>query len=251
MEEADFFGNAPPSEAPPPVPDNAPIVLGPPSENSAMYVGDVDETPAHSEGDNYQAFGDAEDNPYQSFGDGTNPADDGPYQSFGEPMGNDDLGFAASDTMGFASPENQAPILLGAPGDGVPSGEEDTGVTSIVPEASPMQKWNDEFQELLNQRREAENAKRGEQVEAARLAMEEFHANREARREARFAKNRQDEQAKLEAIEADLENDNSWQRVCKMVELTHDSTKEAADLKRMRDVLIHLKNDPARAQALS
>ena len=54
----------------------------------------------------------------------------------------------------------------------------------------------------------------------------------------------------LEAIEADLENDNSWQRVCKMIELSHDSAGNTEDTKRMRDVLILLKNEPARAAAV-
>jgi Clathrin light chain len=38
--------------------------------------------------------------------------------------------------------------------------------------------------------------------------------------------------------------------VCKMVELSHDSTKQAQDVKRMRDILILLKNTPAKATAL-
>ena len=66
-----------------------------------------------------------------------------------------------------------------------------------------------------------------------------------------MTKNREEEQAKLEAIEADLENDNSWQRVCKMIELSHDSTAKSEDVKRMRDVLILLKNEPTRAEALT
>jgi hypothetical protein len=63
-----------------------------------------------------------------------------------------------------------------------------------------------------------------------------------------MAANRSEEQEKLEAIEADLENDNSWQRVCKMIELSHDNK---TDVKRMRDIMIGLKNEPARATALS
>ena len=87
-------------------------------------------------------------------------------------------------------------------------------------------------------------------VEAARVTMETFSKDRETKRETKMAKNREDEQAKLEAIEADLENDNSWQRVCKMVELSHDSTEDAEDVKRMRDCLILLKNEPSRATAV-
>ena len=150
------------------------------------------------------------------------------------------------------------PIVLG------PSGEEEQQMTftdsmddannmtvmSTSSEPSPMQKWNAEGQELLLQRKDEENARKAELVEAARVDLEQFQLEREQKREARMAKNREDEQAKLEAIEADLENDNSWQRVCKMVELSHDSSKQAQDIKRMRDILILLKNDTAKAVSL-
>ena len=156
------------------------------------------------------------------------PADDSPF------MG---------DVTDAAPPATDAPIVLGGPDEIAP-----------LPESSgpsPMQKWNEEWQETLKVRKDEENAKKAEYVEAARVAMEQFQAEREARRQAKMTKNREDEQAKLEAIEADLENDNSWQRVCKMVELSHDSTAKSEDVKRMRDVLILLKNEPTRAEALT
>ena len=100
-------------------------------------------------------------------------------------------------------------------------------------------------------RKDEENAKKSELLEAARVALETFQKNRETKRETKMSKNREDEQAKLEAIEADLENDNSWQRVCKMVELQHEGTvQDVEDVKRMRDVMILLKNEPARAAAV-
>jgi hypothetical protein len=114
-----------------------------------------------------------------------------------------------------------------------------------------MSVWNDEWQETLKTRKEEENARKAELVEEARVAMELFNTERDMKRQGKMAKNREDEQVKLEAIEADLENDNSWQRVCKMVELSHDSTLKSEDVKRMRDVLITLKNEPTRAEALT
>ena len=149
------------------------------------------------------------------------------------------------DITDAAAPPADAPIVLGGPDEMAPPVDaEPTG-------PSPMQKWNEEWQETLKTRKEEENAKKAELVEAARVAMEAFQAEREAKRQAKMAKNREDEQAKLEAIEADLENDNSWQRVCKMIELSHDSTAKSEDVKRMRDVLILLKNEPTRAEALT
>jgi len=142
-----------------------------------------------------------------------------------------------------APPPADGPIVLG-----------DNDEMNPPPESSgptPMQKWNEEWQETLKVRKEEENARKAELVEAARVDLEKFQAEREAKRQSKMAKNREDEQAKLEAIEADLENDNSWQRVCKMIELSHDSTAKSADVKRMRDVLILLKNEPTRAEALT
>lgn len=162
----------------------------------------------------------------------------------------------------FASPPaDDAPIVLGAP----PA--EDTPIVlapvddpivetvdpePIVPSApSAMTKFNDEWQATLLERKDGENSKKAEYIQAAEVSMKEFQDQRESKREAKVAKNRQDEQEKLEAIEADLENDNSWQRVCKMVELSHDAADNSADVKRMRDTMILLKNDPTRASVLA
>jgi len=159
----------------------------------------------------------------------------------------------------FAAPpaeDDGGAILLGGPPPET-EGVDDAGVEAEAPAPpaeptgpSPMSIWNDEWQETLKQRKQEEDDKKAEQLEDARVAIENFQKERESKREAKMAKNREEEQAKLEAIEADLENDNSWQRVCKMVELSHDSTDAAEDVKRMRDTLIYLKNDKARAEVL-
>ena len=114
-----------------------------------------------------------------------------------------------------------------------------------------MSIWNDEWQISLKERKDEETAKKAEILKQAKIDLEKFQAAREVKRETRMANNRSDEQQKLEAIEADLENDNSWQKVCKLVELSGDSISEAADTKRMRDVMIQLKNEPSRAEVLS
>lgn len=184
-----------------------------------------------------------------------------PVDDFASPPVDD---FAAPPVDDFAAPPAEAePAYLGevneAPStDGadpivlVTSGSDDE-LVPVEPEStepSPMQLWSAEWQETLKERKDIENSRKTELVEAARIALEDYAKQREQKRESKMGVNREDEQAKLEAIEADLENDNSWQRVCKMIELSHDSTAEAEDVKRMRDVLILLKNEPARAEAL-
>lgn len=221
MADDNFFAMAP-DEAPPAPPEgDAPIMLGEAPNDSTDFFGGV--PPAE---DNQGFIGDVNETP---SGDFASP-----------PSGDDPFGAPAAEDN---------PIILGGPG-------EDDGIAAPEPVAvvasgpSPMQKWNEEWQETLKTRKDEENAKKAELLEAARVAMENFQKEREIKREAKMAKNREDEQAKLEAIEADLENDNSWQRVCKMVELSHDSTDKSEDVKRMREALIYLKNDPARAEVL-
>ena len=228
MDEDNFFAVAPGDGAPPA--EDAPIVLG--------------DAPPAAEGDFF----------------GAPPADDGAPAAFIGDVNETDNAFAAPADDNFADDAFAAPpaedddgaiILGGAPpeaGDDDAAAEEEAPIVPTGP--SPMQKWNNEWQETLSKRKDEENEKKAEMLEAARIALENFQKEREMKREAKMAKNREDEQAKLEAIEADLENDNSWQRVCKMVELSHDSTDAAQDVKRMRDALIYLKNDTARAEVL-
>jgi len=191
-----FFGDAPPAEAPPSTEDGGFTLLGD-AGAPAAFVGDVQE----------------------------------------------DMGFAAA-------PADDAPIILGAP----PPAEEpiilapapvveEAPAPVVVPEASAMKKFNEEWQETLSARKAEEDAAKAAMVEAAKVAMEEFQAKAAMKRDAKMAKNREDEQAKLEDIEADLENDNSWQRVSKMVDLTQDGAEDGEDTKRMRDIFILLKNE--------
>ncbi|KAL7463015.1 hypothetical protein ACHAXS_003387 [Conticribra weissflogii] len=166
---------------------------------------------------------------------------------------------------------SDGPIILGAPSGGYdappevapPAGVENVAddddadpaadpSSSMIPvEQSPMAKWNEQWQQTLLSRKDEENVTKASHVEKAREEIAAFQAEREKKREMRMAKNRSDEQDKLEAIEADLENDNSWQKVVKMVELNQDGSSGAVDTGRMKDLLVLLKNEPARADVLT
>jgi hypothetical protein len=148
------------------------------------------------------------------------------------------------------APSSDEPVILMGPS-GSDDGMMPMDMENTSGEPTAMQKWSTDWQVTLKERKDIENARKAELLAAADVALAEFAQKREQKRESNMSRNREDEQAKLEAIEADLENDNSWQRVCKMVELSHDSTSQAEDVKRMRDVLILLKNEPTRAEALS
>lgn len=150
-----------------------------------------------------------------------------------------------------AAPTLMEPIVL-APGvEEVEEEDDDDAAIENSLEPSPMTVWNNQWQITLKDRKDEENAAKASAVEKAESELANFQAGREAKRETRMTRNRGDEQDKLEAIEADLENENSWQRVVKMVELNQDAADGAQDCGRMRDVLIFLKNDVDRAAILA
>ena len=148
-------------------------------------------------------------------------------------------------TAAYGNPEvtmNDAAIIL-APPSAVVLAEH------VGDELSPMAKWNNEWQVILKERKDEENKKTAEDVEKARIELDNFEKERVTRIEAKQNKNRSDEHDNLQAMQSDLANDNSWQKVVKMVDLTHD--EKASDCGRMRDILISLKNDTVRATALA
>jgi len=202
-----------------------------------------------------------EDGGFTLLGEAETPTDAAAFVGdVQEPM---DMGFAAQEPsdMGFAAApddgetvesEDNAPIVLGAPpaedapillGAPLVMDVEDVEEEAPAVVASAMKKFNEEWQVTLADRREEEDAAKAAIVEAARVANEEFQTKASMKRDAKMAKNREDEQAKLEDIEADLENDNNWQRVSKMVELTQDGVDAGEDTKKMRDIFILLKNE--------
>eukprot|EP00536_Pseudo-nitzschia_multiseries_P002482 jgi/Psemu1/301411/fgenesh1_kg.33_\ len=193
----------------------------PPSDDMAAFVGDVQDT---TDGD--MGFAGAPEE--MGFAAAPEPVDD-----------------SAPIILGAPPPlEDNAPIVLGPP----PVVEDAPAPEPITPEEpSAMKKFNEEWQATLAARKAEEDDAKAAMVEAARIAMEEFQTKAQMKRDAKMAKNREDEQAKLEAIEADLENDNSWQRVSKMVDLTQDGAEDAESTKRMRDIFIQLKNEPGLA----
>jgi hypothetical protein len=217
MADDDFFGDVTPAEEPQSGEDGGFTLLGEaeaPSDNAAAFVGDVQEP--------------------SDMGFAAAPEDDGM------------MGFAAAPEPD----EDMAPILLGAPpSEGAPlvfpnpETVEDEEALVVQSEPSAMKKFNEEWLETLAARKAEEDASKAAMIEAARVAMEEFQTKAAMKRDAKMAKNREDEQAKLEDIEADLENDNSWQRISKMVDLTQDGAEDGEDTKRMRDIFILLKNE--------
>lgn len=216
-------------------PSDAPILMGPPTTDANDFMMDF-AAPA----------------PQPS-------TDDAPYEpppAAGE--GYDYIGEVNESTFGEAPivlepPQGDAPILLG--------GEEPTLVEDVAEEEdeppfeptgpSPMAKWNTEWQVTLRERKDAENAEKATVIEASRADIARLDGERAAKLDSRKGRNRESESAKLREMEEDLEQDNSWERVVKLIDLTQDSVERSAEVKRMRDVIIGLKNDKERANLLS
>jgi Clathrin light chain len=167
------------------------------------------------------------------------------------------LGFAAPPAEEFVGTvDESSPVIEIAPPKGETAADLDAAMdlmpsTIVSIEPSPMAKFNETWQQTLLERKDEENTKKAEYLTSSEEALKNFANQREQKRENKMKANRADEQEKLEAIEADLENDNSWQKVCKMVELNLESHTESADVKRMRDVMIVLKNDTQKATLLA
>ncbi|KAL7445352.1 hypothetical protein ACHAXH_007473 [Discostella pseudostelligera] len=185
-------------------------------------------------------------------GDAFGGGDDGVVDA---PMGYEAPADDGDDVMGFAAAVIVPPGVVEDVDDDeeeIPTGG---GIVAseqlVIAESTPMAKWNEEWLVTLQSRKDEDASIKAEHIAKAESDIAAFQAEREKRREARMAKNRSDEQDKLEAIEADLENDNSWQKVVKMIELNQDSSEGAVDTSRMKDILVLLKNDPAMAEALT
>jgi len=157
--------------------------------------------------------------------------------------------FDAPEPTDFA-----APIILGEapPPVLVEDFVEDLPAPVMEPEEpSPLAKWNDQWQVTLRERKDNENTSKAEQVNTARTETDAYLEERAIKVASRQSSNRDAEEEKLRSMQEDLEQDNSWQRVVKLVELTQDSVEKSAEIKRMRDMLILLKNDKERAVLLS
>jgi len=141
-----------------------------------------------------------------------------------------------------------APIILG---EAPPSEFVEDDLPAPTPEEpSPLAKWNEQWQVTLRERKDAENALKADQVNTGRAETDAFLEERSIKLSSRQSSNRTAEEEKLKSMQEDLESDNSWQRVVKLVELTQDSVEKSAEIKRMRDMLILLKNDKERAVLL-
>ena len=114
---------------------------------------------------------------------------------------------------------------------------------SPSPPPSFASSWSAQWSQTLSTRRANEEAAKSERLKEAAESVEKFEVQARATREAKMSKNRSEEQVKLESLEADLDSDNPWERVVKLVDLQMDEEEEKG---RMRSILIQMKNEPVK-----
>jgi hypothetical protein len=166
--------------------------------------------------------------------------------------GEDDLFGGSEDTT--ATPESQdggdSDVFGSEPSTAAPSMPpapppvEAPPAAPLVDAPNPMAKWHTLHQENLTTRKAADDTASTQAKVEAKSDLAEFHIAREAARESKMAKNRNEEQVKLEALEADLESINPWERVVKLIDLQVGAdAPDGGEVGRMRDIMIQLKNE--------
>jgi len=109
--------------------------------------------------------------------------------------------------------------------------------------STPMSEWNDQWIITLKNRKKNEESLKMHTIEAAKEDIIRFQTDQKMKRIAKKEQNRTVERDKLVVIEADLESQNPWNNVVKLVELTQDNMEHSLDCATMRNMLITLKNN--------
>ena len=118
---------------------------------------------------------------------------------------------------------------------------EDDGKIEDV--ADHLAQVNERNQRIVADRRAEEEARFQELKAKAEDDRNGFTNNRTDKIAIRMDTNRSEEQTLYENLEADLDSSNPWERVGKMTELRESDLKNSTDMRRMRQLLIQLKNE--------
>ena len=116
---------------------------------------------------------------------------------------------------------------------GMGFGAPDAGMGMPAPQSSAMdeftRKWEAEIQAKDDEEQEAKKLA----VVKARGELEKAESERLVLRDSNMAKNRSEEQLLMEQIEADMEAENPWARVIKLVDLQAEHSDKNLDVSRI------------------
>merc|ERR1719217_1303345 len=138
----------------------------------------------------------------------------------------------ALPTFGEPEPASEPPAM-GGMGGGL-------GAEFSVPEpeCEAVIQWRAAHEAKIAEKAAAEEKAVAEKIATAKTDLEQFYAERDAKVKARAAGNREEEQRYIADRDAAILAD-SWESVCKLVDLKE---KADSDTARMRNVLIQLKH---------
>lgn len=124
------------------------------------------------------------------------------------------------------------------------------------PEPEPPQEsarivWSRKFRAIIDDRASEERKLLLARREKAAAELKEYMERREEHKISTAARNRQEESDFLIQIAEEKDNDNPWSRVVNMIETQANADENRTDPKRLRSVLIQLKNKPLKKAAPS
>lgn len=164
-------------------------------------------------------------------------------QSNGEVQSNgfDNGGGFQQDHMGYANLEEPAGGNGGTgmgdmPDMGMPAPED--------VEPSALDDFMERWRASLVEKAALEADVKAAALDAAKADLETHSVERAANKEAKMARNREQEQVFLEQLEGELESENPWERVVSLVDTQTEIVEDYKDTGRMTSILIQLKNDP-------
>jgi len=128
---------------------------------------------------------------------------------------------------------------------------EDVVAEPEAPQESARIVWSRKFRAIIDDRASEERKLLFARREKAAAELKEYMERREEHKISTAARNRQEESDFLIQIAEEKDNDNPWSRVVNMIETQANADENRTDPKRLRSVLIQLKNKPLKKAAPS
>jgi len=131
----------------------------------------------------------------------------------------------------------------------VPEPEPEPQPEPEVQQESARIVWSRKFRAIIDDRASEERKLLLARREKAAAELKEYMERREEHKISTAARNRQEESDFLIQIAEEKDNDNPWSRVVNMIETQANADENRTDPKRLRSVLIQLKNKPLKKAA--
>eukprot|EP00617_Octactis_speculum_P024708 CAMPEP_0185765330 /NCGR_PEP_ID=MMETSP1174-20130828/28806_1 /TAXON_ID=35687 /ORGANISM="Dictyocha speculum, Strain CCMP1381" /LENGTH=128 /DNA_ID=CAMNT_0028448393 /DNA_START=71 /DNA_END=457 /DNA_ORIENTATION=- len=123
----------------------------------------------------------------------------------------------------------------------------DMGFVEVPPaetfDNSKLEEFNAKWDLDLQEKDDKEKLEKETMEAKARQEHADWNAERELKRDGRSTANREEEQVLCEQIEGEIESENPWERVFKLVDLQKEHTDGRSDVNRMKGIFRKMKNE--------